>query len=206
MNRSITIIDYGMGNIHSVAKQILKYGIEIIISSTASEIKKSEKIILPGVGHFGEAMKNLYKLRLIEPLSEFVFLKKKPILGICLGMQIMSEYSEEGNAQGLGWIGGNVVRFNIDDKQKFKVPHIGWNKIQQNKKSYILDDIKKDDEFYFVHSFHFIAKNNDDILCTTEYGYPFTSAIEQENIFGVQFHPEKSHEAGNKILLNFIAI
>ena len=206
MNKSITIIDYGMGNIHSVAKQILKYGIEIIVSSTASEIKKSEKIILPGVGHFGEAMKNLYKLRLIEPLSEFVFLKKKPILGICLGMQIMSEHSEEGNAQGLGWIGGNVVRFNIDDKQKFKVPHIGWNKIQQNKKSYILDDIKKDDEFYFVHSFHFIAKNNKDILCTTEYGYPFTSAIEQENIFGVQFHPEKSHEAGNKILLNFITI
>jgi glutamine amidotransferase len=206
MNNMITIVDYGMGNIHSVRKQVLRLGLQCSVSSIPSEILNSSKLILPGVGHFGKAMENLGDLGLIDTLNESVLHKKTPILGICLGMQLMAEYSEEGNAKGLGWFEGRVVKFKVTDTLHFKIPHMGWNQIQQNKQSQLLKGIANTAEFYFVHSYHFDAKKPNDVLTDTNYFYDFTSAIERENIFGVQFHPEKSHDSGARLLRNFVEI
>jgi imidazole glycerol-phosphate synthase subunit HisH len=204
MSKSVTIVDYGLGNIHSVRKQVLKYGFKCIVSSSPSEILEARKLILPGVGHFGKAMDNLYNIGLIDVLNESVLVKKTPILGICLGMQLMAKYSEEGSRSGLGWFGGTVVKFNVEDSLRFKVPHMGWNQIIQKKKSIILEGTTENAEFYFVHSFHFSAENSADVLTETTYSYTFPSAIERGNVIGVQFHPEKSHDAGTRLLRNFI--
>lgn len=206
MSDSVTIVDYGMGNIHSVRKQLLRLGVETLVSSSPSEILNSKKLILPGVGHFGKAMDNLYSLGLVEVLNESVLHKHTPILGICLGMQLMAEHSEEGDVGGLGWFSGTVVKFNVADRLRFKVPHMGWNQIEQKKKSVLLEGITENAEFYFVHSFHFVSKKATDTLTETTYTYKFSSAIERENIFGVQFHPEKSHDEGMQLLRNFIGI
>lgn len=202
----ISIVDYGMGNLNSIQKSFNKLKVITTITSNPNEIKNADKIILPGVGHFGKAIENLNNLNLTEPLSEAVLVKQKPILGICLGMQLFANYSEEGNAKGLGWIDGNVEKFKTSDTLKYKIPHMGWNQISISKKSALLNDIPNLSEFYFVHSYHFINKDNQDKLCETNYEYAFTSAIEKNNIFGVQFHPEKSHDAGQLLLKNFIEL
>lgn len=202
----ITIIDYGMGNLHSVAKKIKALGHTPIITSDPKEIAKADKLILPGVGHFGKAMENLDKLRLVDVLNETTLSKKVPILGICLGMQLMANKSEEGNTLGLGWIDTEVVKFNVKDTLKYKVPHTGWNQITMLKDSLLMKGIPDLSEFYFVHSYHLKSCNQNEILNETEYEYSFTSAIEKNNIFGVQYHPEKSHDVGKQLLKNFIEI
>lgn len=206
MSAKITIIDYGMGNLNSVKKAINRLRVESVVSSEPKVVRESEKIILPGVGHFGKAMENLAKMNLLEPLHEAVLEKKKPILGICLGMQLLAKTSEEGDAEGLGWLEAKVVRFDVSDKLKFKVPHMGWNQIRFNKQSALTENIADNSEFYFVHSYHIKLETRADSLSETDFDYSFSSAVEKENIFGVQFHPEKSHDAGAQMLKNFVEL
>ncbi len=193
-----------MGNIHSIGRKMKLLGFSFIISSKAEDILSADRIILPGVGHFGKAMRNLKELNLIESLNEAVLVKKTPVLGICLGMQLMARSSKEGNTQGLGWFDAEVIPFTVSDTFKYKVPHTGWNSIQKQKESSINGGISDEEFFYFVHSFHFMCSEKSAILHTTIYDYEFVSAVEKENIIGVQYHPEKSHEAGLTLLRNFI--
>lgn len=204
----IHIVDYGMGNIFSVQKKLLQENITVTVSSEPQDISQADKIILLGVGHFNKAMDNLIDLNLIEPLNEFALIQKKPILGICLGMQLMAISSEEGNGKnhGLGWVDASVKKFQTDDFKRFKIPHMGWNTINSLKKSALMKNISFEDEFYFVHSFFMEPNDPNLMLNETIYIEKFCSGIEKENIFGVQYHPEKSHDAGQTLLKNFIAI
>lgn len=204
MNNNIVVVDYGMGNLQSVRKKLIRLKASPLISSDAETIKTADKIILPGVGHLGKAMENIKKLQLKDALDEFALIKKRPILGICLGMQLMAESSEEGDSKGLGWFNGNVVKFKHELGSKFKNPHMGWNNIQIVKDSPLMKNISEQDEFYFVHSFYYLPKNKSDILNNTTYNYSFCSAIEKDNIFGVQYHPEKSHDCGETLFRNFL--
>ena len=206
MSNKVLVLDYGMGNIFSVTKKLNRLKIDSVVSSSQDEILSADKIILPGVGHFGKAMENLKKLNLIDVLNHEVLIKKKPILGICLGMQLMANKSEEGNVEGLGWIDADVVKFRINDKLKYKVPHTGWNQISISKESKLMHNIPNFSEIYFVHSYHFKTNNPVDILNETEYENRFVSAIEKENIYGVQYHPEKSHDIGELLLKNFVSL
>lgn len=193
-----------MGNLNSIKKKLTRLKINAIISSDPKEIQASDKIILPGVGHFGKAMESLKNLNLIDILNEEVLIKKKTILGICLGMQLMAKKSEEGNVDGLAWFDADVVKFKVTDTLNYKIPHTGWNQIIISKESLLMKGIPNLSEFYFVHSYHFKTSNKNDILNETEFEYRFVSAIEKDNIFGVQYHPEKSHDAGELLLKNFI--
>ncbi len=203
----IVVLDYHMGNHHSVKRKLDKLGVESMVSSDPEDLINAHKIIMPGVGHFGKAMQNLRELRLIDPLNHAVLKDKKPILGICLGMQLMAKSSEEctdGNNQGLGWINGTVKRFVVRDALSYKVPHIGWNTVPLSKESPLLSGINAGEEFYFVHSYYMQLDDPSDELMETTYELPFTSAVEKGNIYGVQFHPEKSHDSGMQLLKNFV--
>ena len=206
MPYKIVIVDYGTGNLNSVHKSLNRLGVDSIISSDPQDIDSADKLILPGVGHFGNAMANLRELKLLDALHEAVLVKQKPILGICLGMELMANRSEEGNAAGLGWIDAEIIRFNVSNKKRFKVPHIGWNNIWIKKNSLLMKNISESSEFYFVHSYHLKINNQSDILNETKYELIYPSAIERGNIFGVQYHPEKSHDAGERLLKNFVEI
>lgn len=200
---TITIIDYGMGNIGSIANMIKKIGYESIITSDIEEIKKAKKLILPGVGSFDNGMKNLKEMGLTEILNQKVLLEKIPILGICLGMQLMTKGSEEGVLDGLGWVDAETKRFESDT---LKVPHMGWNTINHQRKSKLFDELESEKRYYFVHSYYVRSNNEKEILTTTNYGFDFVSAFEKENIIGVQFHPEKSHKFGMWLIKNFIEV
>jgi glutamine amidotransferase len=203
MSLKIVIIDYEMGNHFSIQKKLSRLGFEVKVSNSSADIKKADKLILPGVGHFGKAMDNLRRLNLIDILNEVVLVDRKNILGICLGMQIMAKHSEEGDSEGLGWIDAEVIKFKIENSLYFKVPHVGWNGITAAKDSKLLKNIPDNSEFYFVHSYHFSKVMKENILCFSDYEKKFVSAIEKDNIFGVQFHPEKSHSIGNQLFANF---
>jgi glutamine amidotransferase len=206
MKLNVIIVDYGTGNLNSVKRSLDILGVSSVVSSDPKDIANAEKIILPGVGHFGKAMSNLKRLNLLDPLHDAVLVKRKPILGICLGMELMAEKSEEGNASGLGWFEAEIIQFNISDKKRYKVPHMGWNQICIKKTSSLMKNVPEFSEFYFVHSYHLQIKNQTDLLNETEYEVTFPSAIEKDNIFGVQYHPEKSHDAGLQLLKNFIEL
>jgi glutamine amidotransferase len=193
------IVDYGTGNLNSIKRTLDRVSVRSEIVSSADEIRLADKIILPGVGHFGNAMAALGELGLVAPLNEAVLEKRTPILGICLGMELMATRGDEGNAAGLGWIDAEAVRFEI----KEKVPHMGWNLIAAKKESPLMNGVAPDSEFYFAHSYHLCLNDKLDELTETQYGTSFPSAIQRDNIFGVQFHPEKSHDAGARLLKNF---
>lgn len=197
----ITIIDYGMGNLGSIANMIKKVGHKSIITSDIEEIKKARKLILPGVGAFDNGMKHLKDSGLIEVLNKKVLIEKTPILGICLGMQLMTNSSEEGKLAGLGWIDAQAKKFVSDE---LKIPHMGWNIVKHKKTSKLFDENGTEKRFYFVHSYCVSCNNKDDILTTTPYGHDFISSFEKENIIGVQFHPEKSHKFGMNLIRNFV--
>lgn len=197
----VAIIDYGMGNLRSVLKAVESSGGIPLITQKQREIQESDKIILPGVGHFEKGMQNLKQMGLIEILNKEVLEKRKPIMGICLGMQLMMEHSEEGDVDGLSWFKGNVIRFHVSDKYKYKVPHMGWNSL-----NYLKNEIKHNirNEYYFLHSYHVTNVNEKDILTTTVYDYEFVSSIQKDNIIGFQFHPEKSHLQGLQLISDFL--
>jgi imidazole glycerol-phosphate synthase subunit HisH len=203
MQNRITIIDYGMGNLRSVQKKFVRVGATVEISKDSKIISKADKLILPGVGHFANGIKNLKDYGIWEIINNKVLEEKTPILGICLGMQLMAKISEEGDVEGLGWFDADVVRFQIKDQLKYKVPHMGWNNAVINKDSLLFQNIPDDAMFYFVHSYHMKCHSVQDILATTEYEYPLTSAIQKDHIFGTQFHPEKSHDWGELLFKNF---
>jgi glutamine amidotransferase len=203
----IVIIDYGMGNIGSLQNMIKKAGGTSTISSNARDIENAEKLILPGVGAFDNGMINLQKLGLIDVLNKKVVVEKTPILGVCLGMQLLTKSSEEGVLSGLGWLNAKTVKFKFTgDSKKLKLPHMGWNTITIRKESLLFNGMYEDARFYFVHSYHLVCEDESDILTTTNYGYDFVSAVEKGNIFGVQFHPEKSHKYGLKLIKNFLEL
>jgi glutamine amidotransferase len=200
----VAIIDYGMGNLHSVKRKLDRIGVHAQLTSEPSELLDADKLLLPGVGHFGKAMEHLGTLGLLPALHEAAVDRKTPILGICLGMQLFARHSDEGGAEGLGWIDADVVRFGIDDTRRFKVPHMGWNGVRIARSNPLLDGVTEETEFYFVHAYHMVCRDSGDVLCETDYGYPFTSVVQRENLYGVQFHPEKSHDAGEALLRNFL--
>ncbi|MGD9562031.1 MAG: imidazole glycerol phosphate synthase subunit HisH [Pyrinomonadaceae bacterium] len=199
----ITIIDFGMGNLFSIRKRIQSLGYDVQVSNDPSDIAASSKLILPGVGHFARAVEQIRNLGLTEALNREVVERRKPILGICLGMQLMAKLSQEGNAAGLGWFDAEVRRFQISDTVANKVPHTGWNQVFPSKASQLLNGISEGSAFYFVHSYYVKLNRPEDQLAYTPFEDPFTSAIEKDNIFGVQFHPEKSHEVGFQMIKNF---
>jgi|TARA_R110000782_G_scaffold118028_2_gene208479 imidazole glycerol-phosphate synthase subunit HisH len=201
----ITIINYNAGNIKSIQNMLKRIGAKSIISSSAEEIAQADKLILPGVGSFDYGMKNLQQSGLIEIINEKVINNKTPILGICLGAQLLGNNSEEGIEKGLGWIDMDIVKF---DKSKMteqlKIPHMSWNEVVVSKKSMLMEGLEDEARFYFVHTYHMQLENENDVLTKSNYGYEFVSAVEKENIFGVQFHPEKSHKFGMRLLQNFV--
>jgi imidazole glycerol-phosphate synthase subunit HisH len=200
----VAIVDYGMGNLHSVKRKLERIGVHAELTSEPDELVRADKLVLPGVGHFGKAMEHLTTLGLIPALHEAVMVRRLPILGICLGMQLFARQSEEGGAEGLGWIDADVVRFSIDDTRRYKVPQMGWNGVRIARSSPLLEGVSEQTEFYFVHAYHLVCRDSADVLCETDYGYPFASIVQRENLYGVQFHPEKSHDAGEALLRNFV--
>ena len=168
MNQTLTIVDYRLGNLNSVKKKLDRLKTTVSITSNPRDIVKADKIILLGVGHFAKAMKNIKELDLVDALNEIAIVKKKPVLGICLGMQLMAKDSEEGKTEGLGWLDANVRKMQVDDTLKFKIPHTGWNKIIQSKKSHLMKGIPESSEFYFVHSYYFISFDSSYILIDCE--------------------------------------
>lgn len=200
----IAIIDYGMGNVGSVANAIHSLGKEVIIPKTKNDFEAASHIILPGVGSFAEGMKNLENLGYVDILNNEVIKNHKPFLGLCLGMQLLADFGDEGGpSKGLGWIEGSVKK--LETKKDFKIPHIGWNDIFPRKDSLLFQNVIQP-IFYFVHSYHFLTKETSSIAAEFEYGKRFVAAIEKENIFGLQFHTEKSQSEGLKVLENFLSI
>lgn len=202
----IHIIDYGAGNLGSILNMVKRIGCEATLVSTAKELVNATKIILPGVGHFDHGMKQLHNSGMVELLNEKVMNDNVPILGICLGAQMMCNGSEEGNSLGLSWFDAEVVKFNFDEDINLRVPHMGWNFVDQMKTNIITENMPPDSRFYFVHSYHMVSNNENDVLFKTKYGYDFDSGLHHKNRFACQFHPEKSHKFGIQMFKNFAAI
>jgi len=201
---SIVIIDYGCGNPASISSMLKKVGYRSIVSSDISTIENADKLILPGVGSFDHAIKNLMNLDLIPTLNQKVISDKTPILGICLGAQLLCNQSEEGETKGLGWVDADVVVFDKERLNDFdKVPSMGWCELEVKSEGGVLSGFEDTPRFYFAHSYHLLCRSESDISATAIHGYEFTAAVEKENIVGVQFHPEKSHRFGMKLLYNF---
>lgn len=193
-----------MGNLRSVQKAFEKIGAEAVITRDPQAIREADRVVLPGVGAFGNCMANLKKYKLIDPIRESIE-AKKPFLGICLGLQLLFEEGEEfGTHPGLGVLKGKVVRFKLP--KKFKIPHMGWNRITKKKKGIILSDIEDGTYFYFVHSYHVIPEESDIVATKTNYGKDFVSAVAKGTLFACQFHPEKSQKAGLALLKNFTTL
>ncbi len=201
----IVVIDYGMGNLGSIANMFKKVGAKVIVSSDIATIERANKLILPGVGAFDNGMQRLNDLGLASILNRKVLQDKVPIMGLCLGMQMFTRRSEEGRLSGLGWIDAETVRFHFDPLQSdIKIPHMGWNTVNLQHPGPVWKDMSQDARFYFVHSYHVVCHDNNDVASTTNYGYEFISAINRGNIIGAQFHPEKSHKFGMKLVKNFV--
>jgi glutamine amidotransferase len=200
----ITLIDYGVGNISALESVYRGLNIKTKIAKTASDLELAEKLILPGVGSFDHALKKLNQSGMREKLEELVLVDKVPVLGICVGMQMMATKSDEGNAEGLNWINAEVLKFDESTiNNDTKIPHMGWNDVIVKKNNKIFLNLEKDSLFYFLHSYYFKCNDEKDTIATSEYGSFFTAAINNNNIYGIQFHPEKSHHYGEILLENF---
>ena len=200
----IIIINYGLGNLGSIANMLRKIGVEAQVSSEVSAIEKSDKLILPGVGAFDRGMTNLRESNLLPILNKKVLEDKTPILGICLGMQLLGKGSEEGSQPGLGWVDAEIVRFQLNrENSSLRIPHMDWNMLNIVRSHPIFMGLEQENRFYFVHSYHMVCTREENILAKTKYGFSFTSVVGNGNILGVQFHPEKSHRFGMRLLKNF---
>lgn len=198
----ITIVDYKVGNLGSIQNMLKKIGSPSLITSEPEKIQAAEKLILPGVGAFDSGIKSLKEHNLWEVLNDKVQKQKTPVLGICLGMQLLCNGSEEGKEQGLGWINADVTRFRPKEKQ-YKIPHMGWNYVERPKESKLFQNMYPDPKFYFVHSF-FVKANDQSSIAKATYDVVFDAALEKGNVLGTQFHPEKSHKFGMRLLENFV--
>jgi len=200
----IAIVDYGMGNLGSVYNMLRRVNVDARVTSDPSVIREAEKIVLPGVGAFDNGMKSIALLGLKEVLDEAVLGRGTPVLGICLGMQLMTARSEEGELPGLNWIKADTIRFRFpEEKRHLKVPHMGWNSLVITRENPLLACFEEKPRFYFVHSYYVSCRDPNDLLATCEYGIVFPAAIACGNIMGTQFHPEKSHRFGMRVLKNF---
>lgn len=200
----ITIIDYGVGNINAFVNVYKRVNIATKIAKTAADLEGAQKLILPGVGHFDHAMSELIKSGMREKLDELVLVKKIPIIGICVGMQMMGNSSDEGKLEGLKWIDASIKKFDETKiKQVTRLPHMGWNDVQPVISNPLFEGLEKEALFYFLHSYYFECNNKADILAISDYSGEFTCAAHHENVYGIQFHPEKSHHYGETLLHNF---
>lgn len=198
------MIDYGIGNVCSIINMLKKIGVESKLANSQSDIECADKIILPGVGAFDTGMQKLKKSGLINSIMTHAVTNNKPILGICLGMQMLGIGSEEGTEKGLGLIPFETIRFKLEDKKDLKIPHMGWDIVSMElRDDPILHDLDSEQRYYFVHSYHAICKDSENILMKCDYGYPFAAAVKKDKVYGVQFHPEKSHKFGMALLENF---
>ena len=202
----ITIVDYGLGNIASIVNILRHLGCDSVVSSTSSDVLKAQKIILPGVGSFDSAVRKIEELNLREVLFYKAMQEKTPFLGICLGMQLLTSESEEGKLRGLNLIPAKTIKFNSENKNGLKIPHMGWNRVIRENKSQLTAGLTKASKFYFIHSYKVVCDDSRHSILKTDYDGFFDSAIQNENIYGVQFHPEKSHKYGMLLLNNFIKI
>lgn len=202
----VTIVDYGMGNLGSIVNMFKRLKMESEVTSDCDEIRRAEKILLPGVGAFDAAMRRINDSRFREILEHKALIEKIPILGICLGMQLLTRSSEEGKLHGLSWIPAVTKKFSFPSGTQIKIPHMGWNTVREVNKSPITHDLPADPRFYFVHSYYVQTDNQLNVVMKTHYEIDFDSIIQKENIFGAQFHPEKSHKFGMKLLHNFAAL
>jgi glutamine amidotransferase len=200
----ITLIDYGVGNISAFLNIYKQLNIPAKTAKTVSELEDADKIILPGVGHFDYAMQRFNDSGMSEKVNELVLVQKKPVIGICVGMQMMAKRSDEGNLEGLGWIDAEVKKF--DDAQrsaKMPLPHMGWNDVYSTNDNPLFTNLEKNSRFYFLHSYYFHCHNMQNSIADADYGIKFTCAVNHDNVYGVQFHPEKSHHFGIELLKNF---
>jgi glutamine amidotransferase len=202
----ITIINYGMGNLGSVQNMLKRISVTSKITSEIKEIEQAEKILLPGVGAFDAAIQKIDELNLRSLLVHKALEQKVPFLGICLGMQLLTRSSEEGVLKGLDLIAAKTIKFKFDNNPSLKVPHMGWNFVKQNNASKLTEGFTEDYRFYFVHSYKVVCDKNENSILKTDHGGEFDSAIQKDNIFGAQFHPEKSHKYGMHLLTNFSKI
>jgi glutamine amidotransferase len=200
----IAIVDYGMGNTGSLANMIQKAGGRAIVTARRDDIEAASKLVLPGVGYFDQAVKNLHDLDLFSLVDRRVAADRVPILAICLGAQLVTERSEEGELPGFGWVKGRTVRFSFTPDSRLKIPHMGWNEITVRKEHPVFRGMYEDPRFYFVHSYHIVCDRPEDVLATAVHGYEFCAAVQRDNIVATQFHPEKSHKYGLKLVTNFV--
>lgn len=200
----IAIVNYGLGNIQAIVNIYRRLNIPVSVACTADDLECSERIILPGVGAFDWAMSRLNQSGMRECLDTLVRVKKRPVLGICVGMQMMAVSSDEGTLEGLGWIDAEVKKFDESAfTQRTHLPHMGWNDVSPRKTDCLFKGMDIDPRFYFLHSYFFSPSKTSDVLAVTDYNGPFVSAIRSDNVFGTQFHPEKSHQWGIQLLKNF---
>jgi glutamine amidotransferase len=202
----IAIVDYGLGNVKAFANVYKNLNISAMIVKEVDDLKKAGKVILPGVGSFDHAMQRLEISGMRESLDEIVLRRHVPVLGICVGMQMLAGSSEEGSAPGLGWVHGEVKRFDVSSRHPICVPHMGWNDVKPLKTNGLFQGLDQDARFYFLHSYYFQSQEWEDVIAVTDYGGEFACAVNHGNIFGVQFHPEKSHQWGIRLLENFAKI
>lgn len=203
---SVVVVNAGIGNLGAIPNMLKRLGAPARVTADAGEIAAAGRIILPGVGAFDAAMQSLADLGLIEVLNRKALEERVPILGVCLGMELLGAGSEEGRLPGLGWIEGRAIRFRSDEGEPLlRIPHMGWNYVRPTANGALFADLGSSPRFYFAHSYHFVCEDEADVAGVTRYGHPFVSAVHRGNISGIQFHPEKSHRFGLQVFRNFLA-
>ena len=203
----LVVVNSGIGNLGAIPNMLRRIGVDAVVTDDPATIEGADKLILPGVGSFDAAARRLDELDLVPILNRKVLEQRTPVLGLCLGMQLLGEGSQEGELPGLGWIGGRVVRFRFDGSDPgLRVPHMGWNFVRPAAPTRLLDGLGDHPRFYFAHSYHFVCADATDAVGVTEYGVEFPSVIARGNVYGAQFHPEKSHRFGLRFLENFVGL
>jgi len=203
----ITIIDYGLGNVLAFVNVYNRLNIPVAVAKSASDLANATKLILPGVGSFDHAMQQLDQSGMRQPVEQLVLQNAMPVLGICVGMQMLAKFSDEGELPGLGWIDGEVKKFDLSAMPRgTNLPHMGWNDVKPVVDSGLFKGMEQDVRFYFLHSFYFECHQQPNVLAVTDYGGQFSCAVRRDNVYGVQFHPEKSHHFGSQLLKNFAEV